>query len=206
MVSLAREDGARVASDDEMLDALARGLEALARGNPAEADAHVLELQLALPERVTRPPMSPVKQAMVFRRDFFRCLYCGSRVVPTIVLRAVSLRWPQLVPYHPNWRADATHPLIVHRSATVDHVEAHAQGGGDQLANLATACWPCNVRKGELDLETFGKPLRKPGPPGWDGLTSLYPSLWKAVSATATESERATHRRWIIALAPNEPV
>ena len=29
--------------------------------------------------------MSPAEQAMVFRRDFFRCRYCGSRVVPTIV-------------------------------------------------------------------------------------------------------------------------
>ena len=39
-----------MASDDEMLDALARGLEALQRGNPSEADAHVLKLELALPE------------------------------------------------------------------------------------------------------------------------------------------------------------
>lgn len=42
------------------------------------------------------------------------------------------------------------HPRDFH----LDHLVPRSRGGGDGL-NLVPACPPCNLRKGNLDLETF---------------------------------------------------
>lgn len=38
---------------------------------------------------------------------------------------------------------------------TVDHVIARARGGTDDPANLVSACQPCNVAKGDRDVDEF---------------------------------------------------
>ena len=38
---------------------------------------------------------------------------------------------------------------------TLDHVQAKAVGGGDDLGNLVVACKPCNSAKGQGAVETF---------------------------------------------------
>ena len=57
------------------------------------------------------------------RRDCYTCRYCGARIVPAAVLRAVALAWPVYVPYQPNWRTDATHPIFAARATTFDHLQ-----------------------------------------------------------------------------------
>jgi 5-methylcytosine-specific restriction endonuclease McrA len=39
--------------------------------------------------------------------------------------------------------------------ATIDHVEALADGGATHLQNLVLACQPCNQRKGRTPIEFF---------------------------------------------------
>ena len=63
--------------------------------------------------------------AQVFARDGGRCVYCGVAVRP----RARGLhRAPDL--------------------ATLDHLIPRSQGGRTTWENVATACAPCNLRKG----------------------------------------------------------
>lgn len=38
---------------------------------------------------------------------------------------------------------------------TLDHIEATANGGKDDLANLVIACKPCNYEKGQGSIESF---------------------------------------------------
>ena len=38
---------------------------------------------------------------------------------------------------------------------TVDHVEAIANGGKDDLSNLVVACRPCNNEKGQGSIDAF---------------------------------------------------
>lgn len=38
---------------------------------------------------------------------------------------------------------------------TLDHVVPRCRGGTDSYANLVAACEPCNVAKGDLDVEEF---------------------------------------------------
>jgi 5-methylcytosine-specific restriction endonuclease McrA len=184
--------------DSEQLGVLTHALECLASGDREEAAAIATSLKVTLPERRKRRPFTPETTVAVWRRDQFSCRYCGQSVIPPPVLRATSLVWPDAIPYHPNWRTDVTHPLYLLRSATVDHVEPHAHGGShDDLGNLATACWPCNTRKGDLP----GWALVDAPVSDWDGLVGFYPALWAAGEPVATPTDIAYHRPWLRAFA-----
>jgi 5-methylcytosine-specific restriction endonuclease McrA len=67
----------------------------------------------------------------VLARDRFACRYCGQ---PLVVWRGPNM-------------------------ATMDHVIPVAQRGPTTVANLVTACGPCNRRKGNCTPEQAGMPL-----------------------------------------------
>ncbi len=183
---------------DYYLGTLQQGLIALQSGDRIDANSTICGLASSLPARVPRRSPSPHMVVAVLRRDHFTCRYCGGQLVPTPVLRAVSLVWPDEIPWNKNWRADSTHPIHVTRSASIDHVSPHAHGGlDDTLDNLATACWACNTSKGEFTLEQLGWVLREPPHDDWDGLVSFYPVLWQAAIEKATDANRKYHVGWM---------
>jgi 5-methylcytosine-specific restriction endonuclease McrA len=191
-------------SSDPFLDQLRTALESLAIGNRTGANEAIKAMTASLPQFVKRTTISPAKCAEVFRRDHWTCQYCGGPVVPSAILNAASLVWHEVIPYNPNWRSDATHPIFVSRSACVDHIEPHAHGGSTaDLNNLVTACWPCNAQKGEFTLDRLGwssPPATPRSNADWDGLVGMYPSLWEAASTTATDAQKKYHRTWLAAL------
>ena len=68
------------------------------------------------------PRLSREEAMKIFRRDHFKCQYCG--------LDGLH--------HFENW-------LIM----TIDHVHPHARGGARSMGNLVTACQPCNILKGK---------------------------------------------------------
>lgn len=68
------------------------------------------------------PRMSREDAMKVFKRDHFKCQYCGLDGLRNFE----------------NW-------LIL----TIDHVHPLARGGPRTMDNLVTACQPCNVLKGQ---------------------------------------------------------
>jgi 5-methylcytosine-specific restriction endonuclease McrA len=110
-------------------------------------------------------------------------------------MRLVSHLFPEQFPYHPNWKAAVTHPAVAARSPSLDHIEAIAHGGAAlDTANFATACWPCNSKKGDLSLSALGWSMVSPAEAHWYGLADLYPALWKA----AGEPKLATQdKQWL---------
>lgn len=68
------------------------------------------------------PGLSREEAMTVFRRDRFKCQYCG--------LDGSSV--------FENW-------LVL----TIDYVHPQAHGGSRKMDNLVTACRPCNVLKGK---------------------------------------------------------
>ena len=146
----------------------------------------------------SRPTLRRSVIGAVFRRDRFACRYCAAELIPTPIMQLVAELYPDLFPYHPNWKGGETHPAIISRSPVVDHV-VPGSTGGDWLSeeNLVTACWPCNVRKADLTLEQLGWQLREVDAGSrWDGLTSRYAGLWEA----AGRPRPTFHRAWIRAL------
>lgn len=128
-----------------------------------------------------RPGLSRSMAGHIFQRDQFTCRYCGGLTILTSIMELVATVYPDIFPFHPNWKGGLTHPAIISRSAVVDHVEPGALGGDWHAEqNLVTACWPCNARKGDLTLAQLGWSVREISEIGWDGLTRFYPALWTA--------------------------
>ncbi|MFN9099412.1 MAG: HNH endonuclease [Gemmatimonadaceae bacterium] len=76
----------------------------------------------------------------VFKRDRFRCQYCGKEA-PSVVL---SLR--EIGP-------DAVAADVRVEDLHVDHVVPRAAGGTDAITNYVTACVECNLGKGPIPLD-----------------------------------------------------
>jgi 5-methylcytosine-specific restriction endonuclease McrA len=85
--------------------------------------SHLKKLFFGTPPRIAR------EDAMkVFKRDHFKCQYCGLDGLQRFE----------------NW-------LIL----TIDHVHPHARGGARHMDNLVTACQPCNLLKGKREYHSF---------------------------------------------------
>ncbi|MHB8719249.1 MAG: HNH endonuclease [Candidatus Dormibacteria bacterium] len=136
--------------------------------------------------------------ARLYLRDRFTCRYCGGRVILTAIMELLSGFYPDIFPFHPNWKGGRTHPAIISRSAVVDHIDPGAWGG-DWLSesNLVTACWPCNARKGDLTLTQLAWAVQPIAQTSWVGLTDVYPALWRA----AGRPNPTLHTGWMRALA-----
>lgn len=122
------------------------------------------------PYRASRQSLAPFT-ASIWRRDNFRCCYCGIRVIVPAALRAFStLAGPKLFPIK-GGNLDR-HGIKMVFSATLDHVAPVACGGTTTPENLVTACWCCNYGKAEFTIEELGirPPSSKPDL-GWRGLS-----------------------------------
>lgn len=116
-------------------------------------------------------------RAQVFQRDEMACTYCGGRCIPRNVLVAFSDLFPVELPYHPNYRRGAIHPMYWALAPEADHNFAHASGGTGDIANLTTLHTMCNARKSDAlvaDLPALDRPEKVIG---WDGLLEAYPSI-----------------------------
>lgn len=103
--------------------------------------------------------------------------------------------------YHAHWTRQ-TAPLLDELGAVIDHVDAFASGGSDELENLATACNKCNTRKSAEPVESWAvRPRRfvkgKYGEPtAWDGLSGVFVALASRAAETLAPGDRS----WLRAL------
>jgi 5-methylcytosine-specific restriction endonuclease McrA len=185
-----------LAPSDPYPDSLIRIIQARIRGDDEAAFAAVNEIRFEPPNRKKEqwPAMSVI--ARVYARDHYQCRYCGERLILTAVMRLVSRLYPDQFPYHPNWKADSTHPAFISRSATLDHIQPIA-GGGDPMAldNLVTACWNCNRRKGDLGLHELRWVLVEPRDKEWKGLTELFRPLWETAGRPSLSEDESAWMR-----------
>jgi 5-methylcytosine-specific restriction endonuclease McrA len=179
---------------DEYPEQLEGVLDALVNSGREAAEQVLAPISYPRHEVVVRSDPSETVIAGIYIRDRFHCRYCGCRVIPTQVMRLVAAIFPEDFPYHPNWKGGQTHPAIVSRSATLDHVVAWTLGGRNDPENLVCACWICNRVKGDLTTRQLGwEVLSIPDETSWDGLTRYYRPLWELAGAP-TGSE---HHLWM---------
>ncbi len=109
-------------------------------------------------------------------------------------MRLLSHFFPEDFPYHQNWKGGETHPAILSRSPTLDHVVPWTAGGTNDPENLVCACWICNRVKGDLSLKQLGWSLLPVSEdPDWDGLTRYYRPLWELAGRPTT----GDHPLWV---------
>jgi hypothetical protein len=120
----------------------------------------------------------------VFVRDGFIDRYTGERLIFPGTLRLLSLKLPEVFPYHRNWKISATHPAYWQLCATLDHKVPVSRGGdNDSVDNLVTTSMPRNSAKAHWLLEELGWSLKPCGDfAEWDGLLGWF------IAQTAADS------------------
>jgi 5-methylcytosine-specific restriction endonuclease McrA len=131
------------------------------------------------------PVRSPAKlEAEVFKRDGYRCRYCGLRLVPMVVLKAFSNVVGRDA-FRPTGKNMERHGMVFAFRGIADHVMPWKLGGRTDLDNLVSACWSCNYGKSGYTVEQLGvdDPRGRPVSvsDGWDGLKSFLPALKASV-------------------------
>ena len=118
-----------------------------------------------------------------FTRDHYTCRYahCRHPTVALEVLKLVSAAFPELVPYHPNWRPVDRHILYWTYSTSLEHAVSFPAGGTSSPDNLLTACYLCNDAKKHLPAELLGWTVSAPGESDWLGLTEYLAELQRVV-------------------------
>ena len=113
----------------------------------------------------------------IFRRDGFRCRYCGCRVVRPGVRSLLTALFPEVVRWPGGKGGDQLkHAAFYALNGVLDHVEPYARGGSSSTENIVTACWPCNFGKEDHTIEELclSDPRRRtPVVDDWDGLSRL---------------------------------
>ena len=140
-----------------------------------------------------RMPTAAATRAL-FDRDGWHCRFCGCRVVSPRARSAMRACLPGAVPWS---ETEGFHGGFFALSASVDHVLPHSAGGGNDLSNLVTACWPCQFGRGPATLEELGlldPRSRTPVSDGWDGLGRLLDcSASSAIAEASLDGAEAVH-------------
>ncbi len=121
-----------------------------------------------------RMPSSTVELS-IFRRDGWRCRFCGSRVISRRARTIIATLFPAEARWGKSFHTQK-HCALGSLAASLDHIVPHARGGSNEESNLVTACTPCQFGRNQWTLEEVGftdPRSRAPVPDAWDGLTRL---------------------------------
>ena len=118
-----------------------------------------------------------------FARDRWTCRFCGALTIDLRILRGLSRLFPEMLPFHPNWKFSESHPVYWTHSTSLEHVIPFARGGADDPSNFVTTCYACNDARGDLLLEEIGWALQPIAGNEWLGLTDHLADLTAAAKA-----------------------
>ena len=121
-----------------------------------------------------RATMSKHQLDELFKRDNWRCGYCGIRIGGRrehFEKFANTIDLPELVAGNTD---ETRHGIRLILQASHDHIKPLNQGGLNHQDNLVTSCWPCQFGKGDHSLEALAmkEPIRRKWEPyeNWNGL------------------------------------
>lgn len=147
------------------------------------------DLPVAVPMAARGPRQPPPTMALdIFRRDGFRCRYCGCRIVFPGAQSVISALLPDAVEW--GLRDVELNAAFYTLKGVLDHVVPHAHGGTSRPENIVASCQPCNYGKGTYFIQQLGLSdprLRPPNVDDWDGLLRVLP-LRPIRNKTATEA------------------
>ena len=125
------------------------------------------------------PRLNPTLEKDVFKRDCYRCRYCGQRIVAKEVFSEVS-RILGSEKFSVERENSKRNGLTLGLRGVADHVDPYASGGETEADNLVTSCYSCNFGKAGYTLKQMGlndPRARKPVNDDWSGLTEFLPAL-----------------------------
>ena len=114
---------------DEYPDRIEAAVKAILGSGVKAGRAELEPITFQAQDLPRRKAPTPSVYAEVYRRDRFACRYCGGRVIPTPIMRVLATLYPDIFPYHPNWKVDRTHPAFLSRSPSLDHLASRSPRG-----------------------------------------------------------------------------
>jgi 5-methylcytosine-specific restriction endonuclease McrA len=144
---------------------------------PLSVEVHkITKRPKCLPHCERHPTRMPdvAAQRTIFKRDGWRCRFCGTKVIckaaRAVLTNAfvIEARW--------TGKEYQKHPALYALASSLDHVVPHGRGGENEDSNFVTACYCCQFGRGEWTLEEselYDPRLREPIHDGWDGLSRL---------------------------------
>ncbi len=142
--------------------------------------------------KATKRMPSAADQRAMYARDGWRCRFCGCRIVLDKARRAMRNQVPDAIPWS---EAEGFHAAFYALSGSVDHVLPHSAGGGNDLDNIVTACWPCQFGRSAWLIEEVGLIDPRSRPPivdSWDGLTRVLRAESKSGSTVGPRFGKIT--------------
>ena len=129
------------------------------------------ESALPLAGRIDSGRFAPSLLDTMYRRDGWRCRFCGCPVVRPAARNRMGLLLPEAFRWTTCYGDHAGFFIL---SGVADHVQPHSWGGPTTVDNLVACCQPCNYGRGVAFLAEMGlvdPRSRDPYPAnGWDGL------------------------------------
>lgn len=133
----------------------------------------------------------------VFKADGFRCRYTGELLLLPAYLRVLSALYPDAFPYQANWKAEETHPAYWSHTASLEHVEPIAVGGGEHFDNWVTTSMARNQVRSRFPLESLGWAVRpRVRDSDWDGGMTAFITLSAADDVLANPLHGSYIARW----------
>lgn len=124
--------------------------------------------------RVSIPKLMSLR---VWTRDQWTCKYCGRAVFFGPTLRLLHELSPNHGYYQRNGKLNDMVDVFHWGWASIDHVLPVTHQGGNNIENLVSACWKCNLQLGNIMGDSKPAPSnvnQSARKSGWDGLVSLY--------------------------------
>ncbi len=121
-------------------------------------------------------------QEEVFLRDWYRCRYCGNRLISQKLIRNFVKRLDSPFFHRGETNLD-THGIVHMTWPVADHVIPWNLGGRTHPSNLVSACAACNYGKDRFTLDQLWleNPFNRPPiTASWDGLSSKLSELQKS--------------------------
>lgn len=70
----------------------------------------LIAIAYPIQELPKRPSLGRALMARVYLRDSFICRYCGGRTILTAVMELLATIYPDIFPFHPNWKGGSLTP------------------------------------------------------------------------------------------------
>lgn len=127
-----------------------------------------------------RQALSKRTQMLIYQRDGWCCRYCGTEVFLSPALKALESVSPGFGYYHRNGHSEKMTRLFFEKCASVDHINPVVLGGTNDVVNLVTACWLCNLTKNSNPPAPWIEKMEAARPKtsaNWDGFVSILAKL-----------------------------
>ena len=96
------------------------------------------------------------KMCKVFLRDGFIDRYSGVKLLFPGIIMLLTIEFPEIFKYHPNWKISETHMIYWELCPTIDHLVPVARGGQADENNWITTSMVSNSAKSNWTIEELG--------------------------------------------------